>query len=164
MPKLFISQRIGDSFPVATAIGDRLARHFGSENVFRDSDSVQQSDVVLALIGPRWLDDPGDRVRTELQTAFERHIPVVPVLLDGTPLPGPDDLPPALAPRYVRHHSFESDVRRLIESLPGDPASSPASRPGQNVQHITADRSTVYVNQGHQVNRIQPHGDDRSRR
>jgi hypothetical protein len=159
VPKLFISHRIGDSVPVATAIGDRLVRQFGSENVFRDSGSVRRSDVVLALIGPRWLDDPGDRVRTELRTAFERHIPVVPVLLDGTPLPGPEDLPPALAPRYVRHNSFESDVRELIEGLPG----GPAPQQGQNVQHITADRSTVYVNQGHQVNSIQP-GDDRRRR
>ncbi|WP_410610277.1 hypothetical protein [Amycolatopsis sp. lyj-109] len=162
MPKLFISHRIGDSLPVATAIADRLARQFGSENVL--SDSVRRSDVVLALIGPRWLDDPGDRVRTELRTAFEHRIPVVPVLLDGTPLPGPGDLPPALAPRYVRHDSFESDVRGLIESLPGDAAASPASPPGRNVQHITADRSTVYVNQGHQVNSIQSQGEDRSRR
>ncbi|MEV7095926.1 toll/interleukin-1 receptor domain-containing protein [Amycolatopsis sp. NPDC051045] len=163
MPKLFISHRIGDNVPVATAIGNRLARHFGSENVFRDSESVRRSDVVLALIGPRWLDDPGDRVRAELRTAFEHRIPVVPVLLDSTSQPRPEDLPPVLAPRHVRHHSFESDVCELIEGLPGT-APSPAPQPGRNVQHITADRSTVFVNQGHQVNSISSPSDDRRSR
>jgi hypothetical protein len=189
VPKLFISYRIADSVHIAAAIADRLARHFGAGNIFRDHDSLrlgevypsrirrelERSDVVLALLGPHWLDirdeskrrrldDPKDWVRTELRMAFERRIPVVPVLLDGTELPRAEDLPVELAPLCVhtlwrvRHQSFESDVHGLIAGLSGGPAQgvpeAPALNPGQNVQHVNADRSTINVNQGHQINAI----------
>jgi len=196
VPRLFISYRVADSVHVAAAIADRLARHYGTGNVFRDRDSLQlgevypakirraleRCDVVLALIGSRWLDvrdesgrrrldAPGDWVRTELRMAFERRIPVVPVLLDGTPLPRPEDLPIELTPLcvhtfwQVRHRSFESDVRGLIDGLPDDTAGhEPSSvQPGRNTQTINADRSTVYVNQGHQVITVRP-DDERRRR
>ncbi len=194
MPRLFISYRVADSVHVAAAITDRLARHFGAGNVFRDRDSSQlgevypakirraleRCDVVLVLIDARWLDArdesgrhrleaPGDRVRTELRMAFERRIPVVPVLLDGAPLPRPEDLPVELAPLsahtfwHVRHRSFESDVRGLIDGLPADTTGHETSSvpPGRNIQTVNADRSTVYANQGHQVITVRPPDDDR---
>jgi hypothetical protein len=148
MPRVFISYRIADSTYATGAVADRLAAHFGRDNVFRDRDSLslgslypkrirralEQSDLVLAVLGPSWLDirdsagrrrldDPRDWVRTELHMAFERGIPVVPVLLDHTPLPDPARLPAPLAPLSVstywrvRRDTFESDVRGLIDGI-----------------------------------------------
>ena len=146
--RLFVSYRIDDSVYATAGIADRLAQYFGRENVFRDRDTLalgakypesirralERCDTVLAVIGSAWLeirdssgqrslDNPRDWVRTELRMAFERDIPVVPVLLDDTPLPDPSRLPADIAALtlstfwQVRHQSFESDVRGLIDGL-----------------------------------------------
>lgn len=146
--RLFVSYRIDDSVYATAAIADRLVQVFGPENVFRDRDALalgaiypkkirralERCDTVLAVVGPTWLevkdisgrrrlDDPQDWVRMELRMAFERDIPVVPVLLDGTPLPDfrrlPADITALTLSTYwqVRHQSFESDVRGLIDGL-----------------------------------------------
>lgn len=178
-PRLFVSYRIDDSAYAAGAVADRLAAHF---RVFRDRDSLrlgssypkqirralERSDVVLAMLGPSWseirdgagrrrLDDPRDWVRTELRMAFEREIPVVPVLLDHTPLPEPARLPADLAPLcrstcwYVRRETFESDVRGLIHGiaeLTGAGASPPPPT-GISTQHNHASgRGQIIANQG----------------
>lgn len=148
VPRLFVSYRTDDSVYAAAAIADRLTRAFGAENVFRDRDALtlgavypmkirralERSDTVLAVMGPSWLeardsngqrslDNPHDWVRTELRMAFERDIPVVPVLLDNTPLPDPRQLPPDVAALplstywQVRHQTLESDIRGLVEGL-----------------------------------------------
>lgn len=169
MPRLFLSYRKSDSVYATAAVADRLARHFGQENVFRDRDSLplgavyprrilsalERSDVVLALVGASWLDasdragrrrldDPEDWVRLELRMAFERGIPVVPVLLDDTPMPEARLLPADIAALnlstywHVRHQTFESDVRGLIHGLAGAeerPPKAPEPQVGQNVQH-----------------------------
>jgi hypothetical protein len=148
--RLFVSYRTDDSVYAAAAIADRLAGSFGPGNVFRDRDSLtlgamypakirrglEQADTVVAVMGRSWLDkrdgsgqrcldDPKDWVRMELQMAFERGMPVVPVLLDDTPLPDWSQLPADIAALsrctywQVRHQSFESDVRGLIHGMPG---------------------------------------------
>ncbi|MGB3441511.1 MAG: toll/interleukin-1 receptor domain-containing protein [Actinophytocola sp.] len=148
VPRLFVSYRIDDSVYAAAAIADQLTKVFGAENVFRDRDALalgelypkkirralERCDIVLAVVGPSWLDvrdsagqrrldDPDDWVRTELRMAFDRDIPVVPVLLDGTPLPDFGQLPADITALtlstcwQVRHQSFESDVRGLIDRL-----------------------------------------------
>jgi len=60
--------------------------------------------VLLTLIGPDWLDardpvtgtrrldDPADFVCIEIAAALKRGVPVVPVLLDGTPPPHPTEV------------------------------------------------------------------------
>ncbi len=182
MPKVFVSYRINDSVHATAAIADRLARRLGPENVFRDRDSlplgalyprrirraVEQCDTVVAVIGPLWLDirgaaggrlldDPRDWVRSELRTAFDRSTPVVPVLLDGTPLPDQGSLPADLALLglctywEVRHKSFEADVRGLLDRLVG-PAAEPEPAAGRFVQHNTATGGgRLIANQGDQV-------------
>ena len=181
-PRLFISYRIDDSAYAAGAVADRLAARFGKTHVFRDRDSLSlgsmypkkirgaldKSDVVLAVIGPSWLDirdrvgrrrldDPRDWVRTELRMAFEREIPVVPVLLDHTPLPEPDRLPADLAPLsrstcwYIRGETFESDVRGLIDGIVDLTGSSaaPSQPTGTSTQNTHAsDRGQVVAYQG----------------
>jgi hypothetical protein len=181
---LFVSYRVDDSAHATIAIADQLARHFGAGNVFRDRDSLplgalyprrirralERCDTVLAVIGPHWLeardaqgarrlDDPKDWVRTELRMAFQRGIPVVPVLLDQTGLPGRTQLPAdihllSLSTFWqVRSQSFASDIRGLIDNLvPLDgagPSREPAAEVPRNVQHNTSTGdSRLFANQG----------------
>ena len=65
---------------------------------------VAAADVMIALIGSNWadvkdehgnrrLDNPNDFVRVEIAQALQRDIPVLPVLLDGAPVPRIAQLP-----------------------------------------------------------------------
>lgn len=146
--KVFISYRRDDSAGHAGRLHDRLESVFGRDLLFMDvdaiplgadfvqvlADEVEKCDVLLAIIGPGWLDardeqgirrldNPADFVRIEISTALARGIPVIPILLDGTRVPKPNQLPAdlqALSRRNgldVRHASFHADVDRLIRHL-----------------------------------------------
>ncbi|MCB1858334.1 MAG: TIR domain-containing protein [Gammaproteobacteria bacterium] len=118
MQGIFISYRREDSAGYAGRLYDRLAGHFGSENVFMDVEGIEPGvdfvhaiekavttcRVLIVLIGDRWLsladgsgrrrlDDPNDFIRIETSTALRRNIRVVPVLLEGTSMPRIDELP-----------------------------------------------------------------------
>jgi hypothetical protein len=155
--RLFISYRRNDSAGYAGRVHDRLQQEFGRDFLFMDVDSiplganfakvlgdeVAKCDVLLAMIGPGWLDahdengnrrleNADDFVRIEVGTALKRSIPVIPILLDGAQVPKasqlPDDLK-ELALRNgldVRHASFGEDMQRLIRRLKGAPQ-QPAS-------------------------------------
>src|SRR5438067_1992560 len=108
-----ISYRRDDSLAVAGHLYYRLEQRFGRQNVFMDFDSIrpgfdfrdqiketiERSKVVIALIGPNWtgkqndgsrrIDNPTDFVRLEVAHALQRGIPVIPVLLNDTPMPAP---------------------------------------------------------------------------
>ena len=103
--KIVISYRRDDSEAVTGRIFDRLTQTFGKETVFRDIDSIpvgidfrdhigsvlRQSDLLVAIIGPRWLgatrggrariDDPTDLVRVEVETALAMDLPIIPILV-----------------------------------------------------------------------------------
>src|SRR5262249_28546973 len=103
---VFINYRGTDSGSYGALLFAELSRHFGRELVFLDTESipagtdyvqelfarVRQARVVLALIGPRWLqttdsegrriDDPNDWIRRELVEAFAAGVRVIPVLTD----------------------------------------------------------------------------------
>ena len=147
--KLFISYRRKDSHSITDRIYDWLEREFGRENVFKDvdaiplgrdfrqilQDAIARCDVLLVVIGPLWLgendaegrrrvDNPEDYVRIEIETALKRDIPVIPLLVDGAPLPRGGDLPPSLQGLVYRHGTpvrhdpdFRSDMGRLIKAL-----------------------------------------------
>lgn len=116
MPRVFISYRRDDTADFSGRLRDRLAAQFGSADVFLDLDtiplgedfrrhmlaSVKSCDVMLAVIGPRWLEggrikSPGDYVRAEIAVAFANGVPVLPVLVDGASPPRVNDVPRALA-------------------------------------------------------------------
>jgi hypothetical protein len=96
--------------------------------------SVESATVVLAVVGPRWLDardgagrrrlDAGDDfVRLEIELALAAAVPVVPVLVEGATMPAPAELPPSLA-EFARCQAVEladrrwrSDADALIETL-----------------------------------------------
>jgi formylglycine-generating enzyme required for sulfatase activity len=107
---------------------------FGIDFVDHLESQVAQCDVVLALIGPKWLDatgkdnkrrldDPKDFVRIEIASALKRGIRVVPVLLDGTAIPPEDALPEDLKPLSHRNGipldplNFDAGVKRLVHGL-----------------------------------------------
>src|SRR5205814_7116703 len=108
MGAVFISYRRGDSEGQARALSLELEQFLGKYTVFMDVDSIalgrdfrqilqqrlETCDVVLALIGPNWLEakdgsgnrrleSPTDFVRQEIATALKRNIAVTPVLVQG---------------------------------------------------------------------------------
>src|SRR5215469_5399031 len=145
---IFISYRREESAANAGRLYDRLSDQFGESRVFMDVDSiaigadfteaiigaVSGCDILLALIGRDWLtitdstgerriDNPEDWVRLEIETALQRDIRVVPVLVDGAALPRAGDLPPSLRALVRRqaleltHAGFRSEVSRLIAAV-----------------------------------------------
>ena len=149
MPDIFINYRNGDEEATATAIDQELRRRFGRDQVFRASRSippgedyvpalltaVRRSEVLLAVIGSRWLTaldeqgrnrlhDEADWIRREILEAFEHGVRVIPVLIGRLqPLLRPSDLPPELARladcqyRRLDHRSSEIDLRALGDEL-----------------------------------------------
>src|SRR4051794_1494306 len=96
--------------------------------------SVASCNVLLAVIGPQWvdardasgvrrLDDPADFVRIELASALLSNIPVVPVLVRGARVPRPEELPADLKELAYRnaveltHARWKSDVDVLVRAL-----------------------------------------------
>ena len=150
-PNLFISYRRADASGSAGRLFDWLIRQFGRANVFLDTDKIllgadfarvlaerlDQTDVLLAVIGPQWLDienqagrrldQPDDSVRIEIATALARGTRVIPVLVDGAAMPSADQLPEplnGLARRnaaIVRDDTFEQDFDLLVDDLLGRP-------------------------------------------
>jgi tetratricopeptide (TPR) repeat protein len=144
--RIFISYRRQETAWPARQLYDVLVEHFPAEQVFKDVDNidpgedfieritaaVESCDVLLALIGPHWLtitnkkgqrrlDNPGDYVRIEIETALTRKIRVIPILVDEAPMPGADELPATLAP-LVRRNAVEInpvtfDTKRLISTV-----------------------------------------------
>lgn len=90
-------------------------------------------EVLLALIGPKWLtctqsdgtrrlDGPDDWVRKEIASVLQRAIPVVPVLLGGARRPEtelPDDLHKLLKQQAaeIREESFDHDFEELVKDV-----------------------------------------------
>jgi hypothetical protein len=145
---IFISYRRHDTEGESGRLFDDLVREFGGRSVFMDvatigvgrdfrkaiDDSLTASGVLLAMIGPNWLDaqresggrrldDPNDFVRIETATALRRGIPVIPVLVRSARMPQADRLPTDLADLAYRnaveltHARWKSDVQVLIGAL-----------------------------------------------
>jgi hypothetical protein len=152
MPKIFVCYRREDSEGVTGRLYDRLAAHFGRAAIFMDVDTipfgvdfrehldqaVRQCDVLLAVIGDRWLesrpasganqdrrlDDPADFVRIEIQAGLARKVPVIPVLVGRAAMPSERQLPPELADLAYRNAAevrsgpdFHNHVDRLIRGI-----------------------------------------------
>ena len=152
---IFISYRRQESSHLAGRLYDRLAERFGAERVFMDvatidlgvdfaeviTRAVGSCQVLVAVIGPQWvtvadadgrrrLKDPNDFVRLEIKAALERDVRVIPILVEGAPMPRLRDLPRPLAglarrnAMTMRHESFPYDAERLLEAIErvlGDP-------------------------------------------
>jgi tetratricopeptide (TPR) repeat protein len=144
--RIFISYRRQETAWPAGRLYDVLVEHFPPEQVFKDVDNidpgddfveritaaVSSCDVLLALIGQQWLtitdetgqrrlDNPGDYVRLEIETALTRKIRVIPILVDDAQMPRANQLPANLAP-FARRNAVEInpltfDTERLIVTV-----------------------------------------------
>jgi hypothetical protein len=119
--RIFISYRRSDSSGHAGRLYDYLKSYFGGERIFFDVDTIKpgtnfeqrinseldNSEAMLVLIGDQWLeskdkegnrrlDHPHDYVRFEVETALNKNISVIPILLQGTHMPPRNVLPDTL--------------------------------------------------------------------
>lgn len=148
MARIFISYRRDDSAGYVGRLRDRLLKEFGPSEVFRDIDGIKPGEdfrisinqtlakatVLLAIIGRRWvgvmnaagqrrLDQQDDLVRLEIQTALERGVLVIPVLVDGARMPSAEELPDGLRGLASKHAleladvRWDHDIELLISSL-----------------------------------------------
>jgi len=152
MDSIFISYRREDSADVSGRINDRLIQRFGKEAIFTDVDSIPlgvnfrdyidkqvgKCEILLAVIGRDWLsiagrdsrpriEDPSDFVRIEIESALQRNIPVIPLLVRNAAMPAEDDLPASLKELAFRNGTpirpnpdFHGDMDRLIKGIEKD--------------------------------------------
>jgi hypothetical protein len=95
---------------------------------------VAGCSVLLAVIGPQWLDsrdtsgvrrldDAGDFVRIELASALRSGTPVMPVLVRGAKMPRADEVPDDLKDLAYRnaveltHARWKSDIQLLVKAV-----------------------------------------------
>ena len=118
MAGIFISYRERDSKGWALSLRDRLVDEFGEARVFLDKDTLKAGkwqdqieqalgdcNIVLVVIGRGWLNAQDDEGRQRLMSEDDVHrreialalarsdVTVIPVVVDGTTMPKPEQLP-----------------------------------------------------------------------
>jgi chaperonin GroEL len=164
---IFLSYRREDAAPYARLLKSELRERIPDAQVFMDLDSIEAGldfaevigaavdscAVLVALIGRQWativdeggnrrLDNPDDLVRFEVQTALQRGVRVIPVLVDGAAPLRLQQLPSELQ-KLARLNAFELsygryeyDADRLLGLIEralvavGDPAADRVPLPG----------------------------------
>jgi hypothetical protein len=145
---VFLSYRRGDTQWAARGIYERLVDRYGRKNVFRDLDAIppgarfrdyvekkiSESDIVILLIGKAWasyadeagrrrLEQPRDPVRLEVETALRLGLPIIPVRVEGAPMPTEGDLVPSIVDLLefnaaeVSDSRWDYDVDRLLSAI-----------------------------------------------
>ena len=159
---IFISYRRSDSSGYVGRIAEKLRKNFRRRHVFRDLSTLvpgdkfpdairkalQESSVLLAIVGPEWLQTkdengqarlskPEDFVRLEILTALEQRLRVIPVLVGNAGMPKAHELPKDLQ-EFADCHAFElSDLRweydlgRLVAAI------RPTVDPGFRVRRVS---------------------------
>lgn len=147
--EIFLSYRRQDSADVNGRIYEYLTKEFGQGSIFRDLDSIPigvdfreelnraitRCQIFITIIGPQWLNiadangkprlqNPDDIVRVEIESALERNILVIPILVSGTTMPTAEALPESLTQlayqngRPVRPDpDFHGDMARIVDGL-----------------------------------------------
>jgi hypothetical protein len=161
---IFISYRRDDEAGYAQALFQRLEAELGRDRLFLDvegyikpgddfekviAERIAECDVLLAIIGPRWLDvrdkhgnrrldDPLDFVRLEIKSAIEQGKRVIPVLVNNASIPEIQELPDALRTLLGKNvvrlskerfaadcRSFVGDIRAFLDGPGGDTPRKP---------------------------------------
>jgi hypothetical protein len=151
--RIFVSYRRDDASAVAGRIADRLKHHFGEQSIFFDTSDLRVASawspaidaalagaaVLIAVIGPRWLDTrtsdghrrldlPDDVVRREVEVALRDSVPVIPLAVDGASFPSASDLPTPLRGLagiqgdkvrrdQLTHSTFDDDMDRFLRNV-----------------------------------------------
>jgi len=145
--KIFVSYRREDCMIHAGRLAENLTWRAGAE-VFLDVESiplgvsfpewidkeVARCDAMLVVIGNEWLtivgqdgrpriEDPADWVHIEIQSALERGVFTIPVLVRGAAMPRPEQLPHSISglahrnAAVLRDSSWKADFDQLAEAL-----------------------------------------------
>ena len=164
MLTVFVSYRRDDEPYAAILVNDRLKKEFGDESVFFDVESVppgidfrdfipeqvDKCDVLVVVIGDAWnvdrrLDNPVDFVRIEVETALNRDIPVIPVLVREADIPRESDLPTNISALVYRNacqfrpdKQWEEQLKGLVSGIKGFDTSSIAKRGVSSTLSVTA--------------------------
>lgn len=122
--RVFISYRRADlgglAHELVWRIRDELVARFGTDNVAVDvatilpgedfADAIHRdiglSDALVVIIGPQWEAEivrratvgVADYVRIEIESALQRHVPIVPILVGGAQMPSAEKLPDGVRP------------------------------------------------------------------
>lgn len=180
--KIFVNYRRDDVPGDARGVRDGLAAKFGKANVFMDVDNLlvgqrfdvelakalDACDILIAVIGPRWMDllkertatAERDYVREEIAAALARKITVIPVRVgrEGSmpALPRASDLTEDIRDLVlhqkldVAHERFGRDITELVEGIvavrkalvagerPGRPTAVPWSWVGAGAMAVLA--------------------------
>jgi hypothetical protein len=161
--KIFINYRRADDPGFTHALYQRLEAEFGGGNLFMDVEGhikpgdefavviniqIAAADVILAVIGSRWIDliaaragAKGDYVVLEIQAALKQGKRVIPVLVGGATPPRADQLPKSirsLARRHavaIRPDRFKADCQGLVDTLRAQLSEAEDERSAAKVQH-----------------------------
>ncbi len=149
LQNVFISYRREDSANVTGRIYDKLLQSFEKNQIFKDVDSIPlgvdfrkhlnqkvgECNVLIAVIGNQWIEpnvpkeqkrinSEKDFVRIEIESALERNIPVIPVLVRSAQMPQEDELPDSMKALAFRNGipvrpdpDFHRDMERLIQGI-----------------------------------------------
>jgi hypothetical protein len=160
--KVFISYRKADTSSAARLLYMSLAPLLGKENIFFDVEvlkpgmnwrhairvSANSPGVLLALIGPRWLEalqarsqraaveDVDDVARKEIEYSLTNavDVAVIPILVEGAEMPKADQLPHTIRgladiqAQPLREDTYDDDLKRLVDRM-GRLAHAPADAP-----------------------------------
>lgn len=126
--KVFVNYRTNDEASTALLVSQHLSGRIGERNVFLDTRSIEpgtlfddvllrsvwRSDVMVSIMGVKWLDfpgrtgraidDPDDWIHRELFEALTHQVRIVPLLVGAAQFPKADDLPERL--RELARHQF----------------------------------------------------------
>ena len=142
-PKVFISYRHMDTTPGdARTLKKEIGARLGLENVFVDDDipegdrwkdvieqTIASAHILVVLIGAYWVNlgrekrAEDDIVRLEIRTAVRSGLRIVPVLVDDTRMPRPDELPlgidilPDFDALELRHSREDDDLKAIVERI-----------------------------------------------
>jgi hypothetical protein len=160
--RVFLCYRRQDSQSTTGRLRDRLLNagfdvlmdldetRFGQKWREQLTEAIAQADAMLVMIGPGWLtadDDSGrrrldqsdDEVVREIALGLRRGIPLIPVMIDGTPVPQRSQLPKQIREMFdhqvapLHNARFDAESQALLDVLdPGwrqgaVPAATPAA-------------------------------------
>ena len=145
---IFISYRRSDSAGWAGRLHDSLQRLLPSAALFMDiedippgvdfesfiGEAVSKCDLLIAIIGPQWLDAQdesgrrrleleGDFTRIEIESALKRKIRVIPVMMGNAKMPSAAELPESLRDLAKRQNfelsdrAWDDNCKRLSKAI-----------------------------------------------
>lgn len=179
-PRVFISYRRDDTAGHAGHLYADLVAQFGADRVFMDTETIEpgadfterlrreieSSDVLIALIGKRWLvrrlREPQDYVRLEIQLALDRKLRVIPVLVQGARMPSVTQLPESIGDLSHRNaleisnSRWGHDVKELVAALEGRkraPASDSSRTSTRRLSNLPL-ALTSFVGRGHELDQL----------